>query len=235
MHIKLTLSTLAVAALLASPGARAAAIASPTSTITGTVITFNEFDGLTTTGPLLVAPGVTFTSEPFTVIGANNQDLGDNGLWGARGDIERTPGDGSTLVSTPTGDGNFVASAFVSRRGAFGFDFGLNPVQSVGAFVNQFQGSGAAPSSLTVLAYGQDGGTIESFSIAIDTDAFGYNEGLFLGFQRASADIYGFGIADGTFVLDNLTYAVPEPGSLAMVLAGLGLLVSVSRHRRSGD
>jgi PEP-CTERM motif len=233
MHIKLTLSTLAFAALLATPGARAAAIASPTSTITGTVITFNEFDGLTTTGPLLVAPDVTFSSVPNSVVGANNQDLGNNGLWGARGDIERTPGDGSTLVSTPTGDGNFVASAFVARRGEFGFDFGLNPVQSVGAFVNQFQGT--APNSMVVLAYGVDGEVLESFSIGVDTDVNGYNEGLFVGFQRASADIYGFGIADGTFVLDNLTYAVPEPGSLAMVLAGLGLLVSVSRHRRSGD
>jgi PEP-CTERM motif len=103
----------------------------------------------------------------------------------------------------------------------------------VGAFVNQFQGT--APNSMVVLAYGVDGEVLESFSIGVDTDVNGYNEGLFVGFQRASADIYGFGIADGTFVLDNLTYAVPEPGSLAMVLAGLGLLVSVSRHRRSGD
>jgi hypothetical protein len=232
MHIKLTLSTLAFAALLATPGARAAAIASPTSTITGSVITFNEFDGLITTGPQLVAPDVTFSSVPNSVIGANNQDLGNNGLWGARGDIERTPGDGNTLVSTPTVDGNFIASDFVARRGEFGFDFGLNPVQSVGAFVNQYQGT--APNSMVVLAYGVDGEVLESFSIAVDTGAGSYNEGLFVGITRNVADIGALSFKGGGVVLDDFSHSapIPEPGTTAMLLAGLGAVGLLMRRRK---
>jgi hypothetical protein len=47
--------------------------------------------------------------------------------------------------------------------------------------------------------------------------------GSFFGIQRASADIYGFGVADGSFVMDNLTYTapVPEPSTCALVVAGL--------------
>jgi len=58
---------------------------------------------------------------------------------------------------------------------------------------------------------------------------------MFLGFSRPTADIYGFGVANGSFVLDDLTYSmqpVPEPAALAMLLGGLGL-IAARRRRRS--
>jgi PEP-CTERM motif len=218
--------------MAAMAGAHAVPLISTTNTLaaTGAVIDFNNFDGLLTTGPLNLGPAlgvdVTFTSSPFTTVGADAQDLGDNGLWGARG----TPADG--LVDTPTGNGHFLASAFVARRGEFGFSFSA-PVANVGAFFNQFQAAGATGNSLRVLAYDQEGNDIESFSYSVNTDPFGYNEGMFLGFSRASADIWGFGITDGSFVMDNLTLApVPEPGSWGLLMAGL-LAVGLRQRSRS--
>lgn len=217
------LGALAAALALANT-AHADAIVSNTSTITGSVITFNEFDGLITAGALDVGAGagndVLFTSVPNTVIGANNQDLQDNGLWGARGN----PIDG--LVDTPTGNGNFLATQFATPSGAINFYF-ANPVAQVGAFINQLQPYDTIDNFVTLIAYNQAGTVLETFSYSVDTPYDSYNEGMFLGIQRTGADIYGFGVANGSFVLDDLTYsvsAVPEPAAIAMLLGGLALI-----------
>lgn len=217
-------------ACCAAASAQAASIIDDVASIAGPtrVITFNDYDGLLTTGPLelgATAGDIVFTSSPNTQVGANNQDLNQNGLWGARGN----PVDG--LESTPTGDGNFLASAFIARRGEFGFTFATG-VSAVGAFFNQYQGL-AGGNSMTLLAYDAEGNVLESFAYSVNTDPDGYNEGKFLGFTRASADIYGFGVTDGSFVMDNLTIsAVPEPGSTAMLLAGLALMGGLARRTR---
>jgi hypothetical protein len=233
MQIQNTLSCACIAALALIGSAQAASITSA-GAITGSqkVITFDQWDGLVTTGPVdvgaEVGADVLFTSVPNSILGANQQDLGDNGLWGARGN----PVDG--LEPTPTGSGNFLASAFITRRGEFGFTF-ANPVSAVGAYFNQFQALGSTSNRMVLIAYDADGNELESYTQSVDTDAFGYNEGSFFGIQRAHADIFGFGIADGTVVMDNLTFAVPvpEPSSYALLLAGLGVVAwSISRQSR---
>lgn len=233
MNTRNTIQSAVLIGLALTGSAQAALISSP-AMITGPVkvITFDSFDGLVTTGPINigaeVGDNVLFTSVPNSIVGANQQDLGDNGLWGARGN----PVDG--LEPTPTGSGNFLASAFITRRGEFGFSF-ANPVSAVGAYMNQYQASGSSANRLVLIAYDIDGNELESYTQAPNTDAFGYNEGSFYGIRRASADIYGFGVADGSIVLDNLTYAapVPEPSTYALLLAGVGVIGwSVSRQSK---
>ncbi len=186
------------------------------------VITFDGYDSLTTVGPenvgAEVGDTVMFTSSPYAELGAYERDLGNNGLWGATD--------------------RFVASDFIAPRGTLTFSFEVG-MSGVGAFFNQFQGTRA--NNLTLIAYGIDGLALESHNYSLDTDAYGYNEGQFLGIQRTGADIYAFGIADGTFVMDDLTYtsatvttAVPEPTTWALMLAGLGLVtLSLRRHKQA--
>lgn len=209
----------AAALLAASVSAQAAPVVADSATFTGDVITFNEFDGLTVGSSLDLGNGVTLTTTASAVAGQYAQDLGDNGLWSSIGNANR--------------DGNFLASTFTNNRGEIGFSF-ANPVSSVGAFVNQYQVSGSTANSLLVVAYDVHGYVLESFRVTIDTDAFGYDEGKFLGFQRATADIYGFGFVDGSVVIDNVvTSAVPEPATWGLMLAGLGVAGFVARRRRA--
>jgi hypothetical protein len=106
------------------------------------------------------------------------------------------------------------------------------PVAGIGAYFNQFQVEGVA-NSFKLLAYDMDGNTLESHKVSVDTDAFGYNEGSFLGIHRNAADIWGFGIAGNNLVLDKLTMtAVPEPGTCGLRAAGLGLVGWLARRRR---
>jgi hypothetical protein len=188
------------------------------------VLTFNGYDELSTTGPVNVGAeigqNIIFTSVPFTRLGANNQDLGDNGAWGAR-----------DLGPTPTGDGNFVASSFIRNRGEFGFSFDT-PVSAIGAYFNQFQAQGTSNNSMELTAYDFYGNVLQSYRLSVNTDADSYNEGSFLGIQSSVANIYGFGVSDGTVVLDNLMFTapVPEPSTYALMAAGL-LLLGATAHR----
>lgn len=212
---------LGMAVLAATLGAsvQATPIDNASAPFAGTVIDFNQFDGLITSGPLSLGHGITLTSTPNVEVGANAQALGTNGTWTVLGDgINR--------------DGTFLATRFVSPRGELGFSFAA-PVQRVGAFFNQNQLAGIT-NRLTLLAYDADGNVLETQTVSIDTDEFGYDEGRFLGFQRASADIHGFAVADGTFVMDNLTVsAVPEPQALALLMAGVGVTWVAARRRRT--
>lgn len=219
--ISKTLGAVALLALGAATAAQAAAVHDNSGFGPSKVITFNGYDGLLTTGEVDVGTAeigieVKLTAGPYAELGANNRDLGENGAWTGFG-------------SGPAVEGHFLASSFTAKRGELGFSF-TTGVSSVGAYLNQFRIAGVN-NSLTLLAYDQYGNTLESFSYSIKTGWDGYDEGKFLGFSRASADIYGFGVAGNNIVLDNLTLAVPEPESYALLLAGLGVLGLLSRRR----
>jgi len=221
------LKFLSVIALLSiSTLSQAAPIQASSATFSGTVIDFNFDDSflatlpsLNITGPFNLGSGVTLFSSPFVEIGANNADLGDNGAWSVVGNSNR--------------DGYFLATSFVFNNGAMGFSFDT-PMQQVGVFINQFQALNTTNNSIQVLAYGANGNVLETFTTTIDTDFDSFDEGRFVGFQRASADIHGFGLVNGVFVIDNLTISpVPEADSSAMLLAGLGVLGAMVRRRRA--
>jgi hypothetical protein len=221
------LAAVAAAVALLAGGAQAASVVSATETFEPTteLITFNGYDGLTSTGQYLDSDGdVLFSSTAAATLGASELNLDGNGLWGAR-----------VFGPTPTGEGNFLA-AFAPVLFNFGAD---GPQAQVGAFFNLSQAlEGAKVNSLTLTAYGEGMQVLESFSYTVDTSIDGYNEGMFLGFSRTSADIYNFGISasgGAAFAMDNLSLTmapIPEPGAVLLMLAGLGMTGMVMRRRQ---
>lgn len=218
---------LSLAALLAiSTAAQANQIEASSATFSGTVIDFNyddnylaTLDALEITGPFDLGNGVTLVSTPFIEIGAFNSDLEDNGLWSTVGNGNR--------------DGYFLATSFLFNNGAVNFSFDT-PMQQVGIFANQFQAFDTTDNSLQVLAYDMNGNVLDTFTTNIDTPWDSYDEGMFIGFQRQSADIYGFGLANGSFVMDNLTISpVPEANTWALMMAGFGILGGIALRRRA--
>lgn len=204
-------AALGLAAAALAP-AHAALITAPSGLgLPTSLLDFESFDGLLTTGPVAVGSGVTFTGDAGSEVGANNRDLGANGMWGA--------------------NGYFVAAAGI---GELRFSF-AELTAGAGAFVNNFA-IGELPLNLVVSVYGDNNQIIETFSYVVSTDPFGYNEGQFLGITRASADIRSISFKGLGVVVDDLqfTAAVPEPQTYALLLAGLTAVGFVARRRRQG-
>ncbi len=180
------------------------------------VITFDDFDGYQTAIPESLVVGsvgalnVTYQSALDSVVGAFAADLQGNGAWGAVspfvfGDAQH--GQSNTLSFSVTGGG----------------------VRQIGAFFNAVNGGSI---TLSALSGNQ---VLESTTFSVVTPPSSYNEGLFRGFYREQGDITGFMVVGNGVALDNLTLApVPEPGTYAMLLAGLGLLAAVAKRRRNG-
>ena len=63
--------------------AHAALTSSATDILDPQSIDFENFDGFITSGPEIVAPGVSFTGTLNSILGAYIADLGNNGIWGA--------------------------------------------------------------------------------------------------------------------------------------------------------
>lgn len=179
----------------------AGSLLNPTS-----VVDFEAYDGLITSGPEVVATGVTFNGDIDAELGAYIRDLGENGVWGV---------------------GNHFAAAGSNGQISFTFD----TLQSgFGAWVNHFRDVGG---QITVSAYDSSSNLLESYSLALSTDVYSYNDGAFMGIARHVADIRSVTFSGTGAVADNLTYtaAVPEPESYALALAALGVLVGMTRRR----
>ncbi len=185
----------------------ASAIAGPTK-----AVDFEAFDGLWTSGPEIIAPGVVFTGDIGAELGANNRDLGDNGLWGAIG--------------------NFAAGGVV---GELRFTFTSGMTSGVGAFVSHYANA-VLPFTLAVevSAYGDNNQIIETHSYTVAATAMDYNAGQFLGITRAQADIRSVSFKGLGVVADNLvlTTPVPEASTWAMMLAGLLAVGFVGTRQR---
>jgi PEP-CTERM motif len=203
----------ALAAVLVAP-AHAVLTTSPADiSPLGGGVDFEAWDGFVTTGPESLNADVIFTGDTGSTLGAFIADLGGNGIWGA---------------------GNKFAATDIVGELRFTFAGG-SFVQKAGAFVNHYE-LPALPLAVVVSVYGENNLIIETHTVTIDTADSSYNEGLFVGIVRPSADIRSISFKGVGVVVDNLAYTapVPEPGAFAMLLAGLGAVGFMARRRGRG-
>jgi hypothetical protein len=179
-------------------------------------VTFDDFDGLSGVGPTQVgasiAQDVVFTASMPSTLGAFIADLGSNGLWGA----------GKIFAGT----GSPAATGF----GLLHYTFSGKVSKAAGAVLNSFDGG-----SILLIAYGASTTILEAHVVDVSTPG-GFNEGSFFGITRPSADIRAIAFGGTGLVMDDLTFTtpVPEPGTWAMMLAGLVLVGTFVARRRRG-
>lgn len=196
--------TFAVLCALAGLSAHAAPV---TSLPDGVVLTMPELSYFGS-GPLNLAPGVDWSSGNGDAVFGYRGGYGfaDNGLW-----------EGLTMVGT-NDQGSAMTLAF-SRA-----------VAGVGAFFNY---SPRYYGPATIAVYDANHTLIESTTLTFIT-AGGRNQGEFHGFLENAPSI-SYLTMTGAFIgaADFAVQAVPEPGTYAMLLAGLGLLGVAARRRKA--
>lgn len=196
----------AAALMAASVSAQAIEINAPLASY-DTLIGFEAFDGLVNdTGSINLGQGVTFTADVDAELSPSVRDLGNNGAW-------------------TFGLNGFAASG---TNGIMTFTFG-SLKSGVSAFVSHNGGE-----TLLVEALGLGGVVLESTTLtfAAPGGMFGYDEGVTVGFLRNSLDIQSLRITGVGAVVDNVA-AVPEPGTYALLLAGVAVVGAVARRRQA--
>jgi PEP-CTERM motif len=216
--------------------AHAALLVDPNAITNWSVIDFNNFSPSVIIPPgLSLNQDVRVTSTTFAEVGEIPlYNLGANGVWSSYAD---------PIIAM----NGFIGSGFqddesAPTSGTVTFRFRdqttlLNkPVAAVGALINSFQlTDGILNNSIIISANNALGNSIESYTVTPETFASGYNQGIFYGIVRPTADIYSFTISDGAVVIDDFRYAtapVPEPTEYALMLAGLGLVGFMVRRRK---
>lgn len=204
-----------LAAFVAAP-AHAVLTAASGDILSPNTITFDEFDGLLGAGPQQVGASigqdVVFTASMPSTLGAYIADLGTNGLWGA----------GKVFAATGTPDD--LAPGF----GLLHYTFTDKVSKGAGAVLNSFNGG-----PILLIAYGADTTILEAHVVSVSTPG-GFNEGSFYGIVRPSSDIRAIAFGGMGLTMDDLVFTtpVPEPGTYAMMLCGLGLVAWALRGRK---
>lgn len=201
------IKNLALCAALAA-SATAAQAAHVTTLSGGSVYTIPALN-LFTAGPHDIAPGITWTADNSnSVFGwTGGYGFSANGFWS---------GSSMSMIGTNSGSS------------AMRIDFAA-PVSGVLAFLNYapFDGSPAV-----ISVFDSANTLLDSYTLTFSVN--GLNTGEFHGFQQGSANISYMTLAGqyvGASSLQVNTAAVPEAGSIAMVLGGLAVVAGIARRR----
>lgn len=211
-------------AALAAPAAQAALV----TELNGTVIGFDDLvvSPAEPYGPVEVGGGTGYSvlasaaggnlalgEAPFGAWG-----LGSNGMWSL----------GKTFAGVDGGVDPLIGAASLT------FEF-ATPVMAVGAFLNydpDFLTFGI-PEIISIAVYDKDGVELEPMSfLPIYTGEDSLNDGAFYGIALSQPVISKFVVYGPYAVVDDLTFAVPEPSTYALLLGGLALLGVVASRRR---